>query len=73
MVAESLEYFAGQADKIHGKTFTSNDKFCLTSYRREAFGVVGLISPWNYPLLMAEWKFAPALAAGTIKYRYTIM
>lgn len=38
----------------------------MTSYRREAFGVVGLISPWNYPLLMACWKFAPALASGNI-------
>lgn len=36
----------------------------MTYYRKEAFPVVGLISPWNYPLLMADWKFAPALAAG---------
>jgi acyl-CoA reductase-like NAD-dependent aldehyde dehydrogenase len=35
--------------------------------------VVGLISPWNYPLLMAEWKFGPALAAGIMIYKYIII
>jgi acyl-CoA reductase-like NAD-dependent aldehyde dehydrogenase len=64
MVAESLEFFAGGADKITGKTYMSGDPSVLTSFRREPYGVVGLISPWNYPLLMADWKLAPALAAG---------
>jgi len=36
--------------------------FCHT--RREPVGIVGLIAPWNYPLMMAAWKLAPALAAG---------
>ena len=63
MVADSLEFFAGSTDKICGKMYPPSSEF-LTSYRREPFPVVGLISPWNYPLLMADWKFAPALAAG---------
>lgn len=56
-------YFAGWADKIHGKVIdTSPDQLVYT--RHEALGVVGAIIPWNYPLMMAAWKFAPALAAG---------
>lgn len=59
----SLRYFAGWADKTTGKTFPDQDG-TVFSTRREPFGVVGLVSPWNFPLLMCEWKFAPALAAG---------
>ncbi|KAL1926863.1 hypothetical protein VTP01DRAFT_5193 [Rhizomucor pusillus] len=56
-------YFAGWADKIHGKTIdTTFDKWCYT--RHEPLGVVGAIIPWNYPIMMGAWKFAPALAAG---------
>ncbi|ORZ02772.1 aldehyde dehydrogenase domain-containing protein [Syncephalastrum racemosum] len=56
-------YFAGWADKIHGKVIdTTYDKMCYT--RHEALGVVGAVIPWNYPTMMAAWKFAPALAAG---------
>ncbi|CAO3701745.1 hypothetical protein G6F70_005601 [Rhizopus microsporus] len=56
-------YFAGWADKIHGKTIdTTFDKLCYT--RHEPLGVVGAVIPWNYPTMMAAWKFAPALAAG---------
>ncbi|KAI8889564.1 aldehyde dehydrogenase [Backusella circina FSU 941] len=65
-VTESINcyrYFAGWADKIHGKTIdTTHDKWCYT--RHEALGVVGAVIPWNYPTMMAAWKFAPALAAG---------
>ncbi|KAI8393689.1 aldehyde dehydrogenase domain-containing protein [Radiomyces spectabilis] len=58
-----FRYFAGWADKIHGKTIdTTFDKWCYT--RHEPLGVVGAIIPWNYPTMMAAWKFAPALAAG---------
>ncbi|KAL0091225.1 aldehyde dehydrogenase domain-containing protein [Phycomyces blakesleeanus] len=58
-----FRYFAGWADKIHGKTIdTTFDKMCYT--RHEALGVVGAVIPWNYPTMMAVWKFAPALAAG---------
>jgi aldehyde dehydrogenase (NAD+) len=56
-------YFAGWADKIHGKTIPINGPyFCYT--RHEPVGVCGQIIPWNFPLLMQAWKFAPALAAG---------
>ncbi|ODV98034.1 hypothetical protein PACTADRAFT_47854 [Pachysolen tannophilus NRRL Y-2460] len=58
-----LKYYAGWADKSHGEYIPINkDKWCLTKH--EPFGVVGQIVPWNYPLGMAIWKIAPALAAG---------
>ncbi|KAF7730543.1 aldehyde dehydrogenase (NAD(P)(+)) ald5 [Apophysomyces ossiformis] len=58
-----FRYFAGWTDKIHGKVIdTGFDKMNYT--RHEPLGVVGAIIPWNYPLMMAAWKFAPALATG---------
>ena len=56
-------YFAGWADKIHGKTIPVNGPFfCYT--RHEPVGVCGQIIPWNFPMLMQAWKWAPALATG---------
>ncbi|CAK5075275.1 unnamed protein product [Meloidogyne enterolobii] len=56
-------YYAGWADKNHGKTIPiGGDYFCYT--RHEPVGVVGQIIPWNFPLLMQAWKLAPALAMG---------
>ncbi|KAF5346496.1 hypothetical protein D9756_010085 [Leucocoprinus leucothites] len=56
-------YFAGWADKIHGKTIETNEKkFAYT--RHEPWGVVGAIVPWNGPLVSAAMKIAPALATG---------
>ncbi|HEY7339150.1 MAG TPA: aldehyde dehydrogenase family protein [Bryobacteraceae bacterium] len=56
-------YFAGWADKVHGKTIPiDGDYFCYT--RHEPVGVVGQIIPWNFPMLMQAWKLAPALATG---------
>ncbi len=56
-------YYAGWADKIHGKTIPVNGPyFCYT--RHEPVGVVGQIIPWNFPLLMQAWKLGPALACG---------
>lgn len=56
-------YFAGWADKIHGKTIPIDGDFlCYT--RHEPMGVVGQIIPWNFPMLMMAWKLAPALATG---------
>ncbi len=56
-------YFAGWADKVHGKTIPiDGEYFCYT--RHEPVGVVGQIIPWNYPMLMQAWKLAPALATG---------
>jgi acyl-CoA reductase-like NAD-dependent aldehyde dehydrogenase len=59
-----LRYFAGWATKIEGSVLpvTAPDMLCYT--RREPVGVCAQIVPWNFPLLMACWKVAPALAAG---------
>jgi len=58
-----FRYFAGWADKIHGKTIPIDGAyFCYT--RHEPVGVVGQIIPWNFPMLMLAWKLAPALATG---------
>jgi acyl-CoA reductase-like NAD-dependent aldehyde dehydrogenase len=58
-----LRYYAGWADKIHGATLPAAGP--LFNYtRREPLGVVGAIVPWNFPLLLAVWKIAPALACG---------
>lgn len=67
MAAESFRYYAGWATKLEGKTSrissAGNAPFhCYTEY--EPVGVVGMILPWNGPLVMAAWKLAPALAAG---------
>ncbi|HLJ10713.1 MAG TPA: aldehyde dehydrogenase family protein [Planctomycetaceae bacterium] len=63
LVIDCLRYYAGWADKIHGDTIPiRGNYFCYT--RREPLGVAGQIIPWNFPLLMAAWKWGPALAAG---------
>ena len=61
--AHCFEYYGGMASKIHGETLEVPDN-ALSMVVREPVGVVGQIIPWNYPLLMAAWKLAPALAAG---------
>ena len=58
-----LDYYAGAANKIFGQTIPVS-KPGLDLTLREPIGVVGLIVPWNFPILMASWKVAPALAAG---------
>ena len=58
-----FDYYAGAANKIYGRTIPVS-KPGLDLTLREPIGVVGLIVPWNFPLLMASWKVAPALAAG---------
>lgn len=62
--AKHFRYYAGWASKIEGTTIPVSipNQFVYTT--REPMGVVGLIIPWNFPLLMAAWKLAPALAAG---------
>lgn len=59
----SLEWFAEAIDKLHGEVIPGDGSF-LGTVTREPIGVVGAIVPWNFPLLMAMWKLAPALAAG---------
>ena len=56
-------YYAGWADKIHGETIPVRGEF-FNYTLRDPVGVVGQIIPWNFPLLMAAWKIAPALACG---------
>ena len=58
-----FDYYAGAANKVFGQTIPVS-KPGLDLTLREPIGVVGLIVPWNFPLLMASWKVAPALAAG---------
>jgi betaine-aldehyde dehydrogenase len=58
-----FDYYAGAANKIYGQTIPVS-KPGLDMTLREPIGVVGLIVPWNFPLLMASWKVGPALAAG---------
>jgi betaine-aldehyde dehydrogenase len=62
-VVENFEYFAGYATKIEGETIPVPGQF-FNYTLREPIGVCGQIIPWNFPLLMAAWKLAPALAAG---------
>jgi aldehyde dehydrogenase (NAD+) len=63
MTVETLKYYAGWADKICGDVLpVGRGDFVYTT--REPVGVVGAIVPWNFPLNLASWKFAPALAAG---------
>jgi len=63
MVAEVFRYYAGWATKIHGETINSRAS-AFTYTLREPVGVVAAIVPWNFPLLLASWKIAPALATG---------
>jgi betaine-aldehyde dehydrogenase len=63
-LVDELRFFAGAARMLEGKSageYLANH----TSYvRREPIGVIGQVTPWNYPMMMAVWKFAPAIAAG---------
>jgi betaine-aldehyde dehydrogenase len=61
---DQLRFFAGAARLLEGKATAEYVRGHTSSIRREPLGVVGQITPWNYPLLMAVWKIAPALAAG---------
>ena len=63
MTVETLRYYAGWADKLTGSTLPVDGPF-FTYTLREPTGVVAAIVPWNFPLNLASWKFAPALAAG---------
>jgi betaine-aldehyde dehydrogenase len=62
-VATCFEYYGGLATKLHGEVINVPDN-AMSLALREPLGVAGQIIPWNYPLLMAAWKIAPALCAG---------
>jgi betaine-aldehyde dehydrogenase len=63
-MVDQLRFFAGAARVLEGKAAGEYLKGHTSWIRREPIGVVGQVTPWNYPLLMAVWKIAPALAAG---------
>ncbi len=63
-MVDQLRFFAGAARVLEGKAAGEYMAGHTSWIRREPIGVVGQVTPWNYPLLMAVWKIAPALAAG---------
>ncbi len=64
VMADNLRFFAGAARCLEGRAAGEYMEGYTSFTRREAVGVVAQITPWNYPLMMAIWKIAPALAAG---------
>jgi betaine-aldehyde dehydrogenase len=64
VMADNLRFFAGAARCLEGRAAGEYMEGYTSFVRREAVGVVGQITPWNYPLMMAIWKIGPALAAG---------
>jgi betaine-aldehyde dehydrogenase len=63
-MADQLRFFAGAARNLEGKAAGEYLEGYTSMIRREPIGVVGQITPWNYPLMMAVWKIGPALATG---------
>ena len=63
---DNLRFFAGAARLLEGKSAGEYMRGYTSMIRREPLGVVAGIAPWNYPLMMAVWKLAPALAAGNM-------
>src|SRR5690606_33416720 len=61
---DQIRFFAGAARNLEGRATAEYMADHTSSIRREPIGVVGQVTPWNYPLNMAVWKFAPAIAAG---------
>src|ERR687887_134549 len=65
--SDNLRYFAGAARVLEGKATGEYMRGYTSMLRREPIGIVGGITPWNYPLMMAVWKIGPALAAGNVQ------
>jgi aldehyde dehydrogenase (NAD+) len=63
-IPQWYRYYGGLADKVEGSVIPIDKKGFFNFTRNEPLGVVGVITPWNSPLLLATWKLAPALAAG---------
>ena len=61
---DQIRFFAGAARVLEGKSSGEYMKGFTSFIRREPIGVIGQVTPWNYPMMMAVWKFAPAIAAG---------
>src|SRR4051812_47824545 len=63
-MCDQIRFFAGAARSLEGRATAEYMRGFTSSIRREPIGVIGSVAPWNYPMMMAVWKFAPALAAG---------
>jgi betaine-aldehyde dehydrogenase len=63
-MVDQIRFFAGAARVLEGKSAGEYMKGFTSSIRREPVGPVAQVAPWNYPMMMSVWKFAPALAAG---------
>jgi len=63
-MVDQIRFFAGAARNLEGRSAGEYMKGMTSIIRREPVGVVAQVAPWNYPMMMAVWKFAPALAAG---------
>jgi betaine-aldehyde dehydrogenase len=63
-MVDQIRFFAGAARILEGRASGEYMKGYTSIIRREPVGVIGQVTPWNYPMMMAVWKFAPALAAG---------
>ncbi|MGH2741551.1 MAG: gamma-aminobutyraldehyde dehydrogenase [Thermoleophilaceae bacterium] len=63
-MCDQIRFFAGAARLLEGRATAEYMSGFTSSIRREPIGVIGSVAPWNYPMMMAVWKFAPALAAG---------
>ena len=61
---DQIRFFAGAARNLEGRATAEYSRAHTSSIRREPVGVIGQVAPWNYPMMMAVWKFAPAIAAG---------
>ena len=61
---DQIRFFAGAARILEGKSAGEYMQGFTSIIRREPIGVIGQVTPWNYPMMMAVWKFAPAIAAG---------
>jgi aminobutyraldehyde dehydrogenase len=65
--ADNIRFFAGAARVLEGRSAGEYMRGYTSWLRREPIGIVGGVAPWNYPLMMAVWKLAPALAAGNVQ------
>ncbi len=66
VASDNVRFFAGAARTLEGRAAGEYMRGYTSMIRREPVGIVGQIAPWNYPLMMAVWKIAPALAAGNV-------
>jgi len=64
-MVDQIRFFAGAARQLEGRSAAEYMAGHTSFVRREPIGVCGQVTPWNYPMMMAVWKWAPAIAAAT--------